>query len=227
MLIWQTSRKQSLHVALFAMLLSGCAGFVERGVPVERHTMKELRDQHVVKQERDYSCGSAALATLLIHYYGERTSEQEILEMLLTPLSEEERKQKSLRGFSLLDLKRVAVAKGYRAAGFRLKIEDLARLTAPVLVFLEPMGYKHFAVVRGIDRGRVFVADPARGNLRMGINRFLQEWSGIVFVLGKQGEDKIREHSLTLKHPDFIQPELLRFNSQLEVGMMLQTLPLR
>jgi predicted double-glycine peptidase len=213
---------------LLIMLLTGCAEFWDRGPRLtERHTVKELRDQYVVKQERDYSCGSAALATLLIHYYGDDTSEKELLELLLAPLSQEEKVKKSQRGFSLLDLKRVAVAKGYRAAGFRLTIQDLARLTAPVMAFVEPLGYKHFAVVRGVDRGRVFLADPARGNLRMGVSQFLQEWSGIVFVLGKEGEEKITDHPLALRPPGDVQPETVRFNAQLELGMLLHSLPLR
>jgi hypothetical protein len=45
------------------------------------------------------------------------------------------------------------------------------------------LGYKHFVVLRGIDRGRVFLADPAHGNLRMSTGRFVSEWDGIVFVL--------------------------------------------
>lgn len=222
------SKSAKFLLVLLTVLLTSCAGFWDRGPRVtERHTVKELRDQYVVKQERDYSCGSAALATLLIYYYGQDTSEKEVLEMLLAPLSEEQKKQKYQRGFSLLDLKRVALEKGFRAAGFRLTIRDLARLKAPVLVYVEPLGYKHFAVVRGVDRGRVFLADPSRGNMRMGVSQFLQEWSGIVFILGKEGEEGITDHPLTLIHHDYVQPELVRFNAQLELGMMLRTLPLR
>ena len=44
---------------------------------------------------------------------------------------------------------------------------------------------------QGVDRGRVFLADPSRGNLRMSISRFLREWHGIIFVLGKSGEEEL------------------------------------
>jgi ABC-type bacteriocin/lantibiotic exporter with double-glycine peptidase domain len=77
-----------------------------------------------------------------------------------------------------------------------------------VIVFIEPMGYPHFAVLRGIDRGRVFLADPARGNLRMSISRFVGEWGGIVFVLGKAGEENIATYPLALPRSEYIQPEL-------------------
>jgi uncharacterized protein len=213
------------------LLLAGCAsvsdGLEEYRPVAQRHTFKELRDQYVVKQQLDYSCGAAALATLLRYYFGDETSEQEVLNLLEAELTQEERLQKAQRGFSLLDLKRVALKKGYRAAGFKLTLTQLTRLTAPVIVFVQPEGYKHFAVLRGIDRGRVYLADPARGNLRMGINRFLGEWKDVVFVLGKPGEEKIRAYPLALQHPDYVQPELVRFNGQLDLGMYTNNLPLR
>jgi uncharacterized protein len=168
---------------------------------VKRHTLKELRDQYVVKQQLDYSCGAAALATLMVYYYGENTSEKEILELLSTRLetmTEEERARKTRIGFSLLDLKVVAQQKGYRAAGFKLTIDQLPQLLAPVIVHVQPFGYHHFAVLRGVAGDRVYLADPGRGNLRMSIERFLDEWNGIVFVLGKTGEEKITHYPLAL-----------------------------
>jgi uncharacterized protein len=72
------------------------------------HTVKELRDMNVVKQQQDYSCGAAALATLLRYYFGDATSETEILNLLEGSLSPAEKEEKSKRGFTLLDLKRVA-----------------------------------------------------------------------------------------------------------------------
>jgi predicted double-glycine peptidase len=175
---------------------------------VKRHSLKELRDRYIVKQRFDYSCGAAALATLLTYYFGDETSEQDILKVMMDELSKDERQRKEWRGFSLLDLKRMAQAKGYRAAGFKLSIEQLTQLAAPVIVFVQPLGYAHFAVLRGIDRGRVFLADPARGNLRMSTSRFVSEWGGIVFVLGKAGEENIATYPLALPRPEYIQPEL-------------------
>lgn len=230
--------RESHHRGAAAMLtaalaIGGCAAADDgawwaRGTPgVHVHTLKERRDLHVVKQREDYSCGAAALATLLTYYYGEHTSERELLTRLEAGLTEAERQSKTKRGFSLLDLKRVAQERGYQAAGFRLTPSQLAQLAAPVIVFVEPLGYKHFAVVKGVDRGRVFLADPSRGNLRMGMGQFLNEWSGIVFVLGKPGEQLLAGHALELTHPDYIRPEILRFNAQYDLGMMSRTLPLR
>jgi hypothetical protein len=43
----------------------------------------------------------------------------------------------------------------------------------------------------------------------MSIARFLSEWNGVVFVLGKAGEEKIATHPLALPRHEYIQPELL------------------
>ena len=184
----------------------------------KRHTLKELRDQYVVKQQLDYSCGAAALATLMVYYYGENTSEKEILELLNTRLqtmTEEERARKTRIGFSLLDLKIVAQQEGYQAAGFKLSVDQLPQLLAPVIVHLRPFGYYHFAVLRGVAGDRVYLADPGRGNLRMSIERFLDEWTGVVFVLGKAGEERITHYPLALSRgTDFPSSRLRRVAQQ-------------
>lgn len=216
-----------LSHALILLLLVISVCLAEEGPPrarrdmahaaVKRHTVKELRDQYIVKQDYDYSCGAAALATLLTYYFGEETSEQEMLGLMNAGLTKVEQARRHFKGYSLLDLQRAARLKGYQAAGFKLTVEQLTQLAAPVIVFVQPMGYKHFAVLRGVDRGRVFLADPVRGNLRMSIGRFLDEWDGIIFVLGKTGEDDLTTYPLALPRRDYVQPEL----QHLRVGRML------
>jgi uncharacterized protein len=228
---------RSLSWALILLLLVGSGSLAGPGAiggrqdsavgGVERHSLKDTRDRYVVKQQFDYSCGASALATLLTYYFGDGTSEQDVLKILMDELTKDERRLKTWRGFSLLDLKHTAEAKGYRAAGFKLTIEQLMQLAAPVIVFVRPLGYAHFAVLRGIDRGRVFLADPARGNLRMSIARFLGEWEGIVFVLGKAGEEHIKTYPLALPRPEHIQPELLSVDRRWNWQVSMIPLPIR
>ncbi len=190
--------------ALIAFLVISCVNMAY-GAGIKRHTVMELRDQHIVKQQLDYSCGAAALATIMKNYFGENTSEKEILDLLqirLKNFTKEEVARKKKNGFSLLDLKSVANQKGYQAAGFRLTFDQLKQLTTPVIVFVKPFGYHHFAVLRGIIEDRVFLADPSRGNLRMSDTRFIEEYGGVTFVLGKTGEELIKTYQLALSRPD-------------------------
>jgi hypothetical protein len=223
---------RSLALPLACYVLTGCVlhtDLLQEGNAPEprRHTLKEIRDYAVVKQTLDYSCGSAALATLMRYYFGDQTSEEEILSLLNARLNDTERAERLLKGFSLLDLKYAARAKGYQAEGFRVTLDDLARLAAPVIVHLEPLDYKHFAVLRGIDRGRVYLADPARGNLRMSMGRFHEEWTGVIFVLGKNGEEQIQHYPLELPRPTHLQPEVLRVLPSTELGIFEQNLSIR
>ncbi|MEE9398576.1 MAG: C39 family peptidase [Methylococcales bacterium] len=186
---------------------------------VKRHTWVELRDKNVVKQQLDASCGAAALTTLMAHYFGEETVEKEILDILKVRhknLTKKELARKKKNGFSLLDLKYAAQQRGYKAAGFKLTFEQLRQLTAPVIVYVKPFGYHHFAVLRGIAGDRVFLADPSRGNLRLSAAHFQEEYGGIIFVLGKAGEENIVNYPLALSRPDdYVRPDLRRLNNSI------------
>ena len=113
-------------------------------IEVPLKSMKDLRDQGLVKQRFDYSCGAAALATVLRYGFGDEVTERDILKELFDLLPEDEEGLRRREGFSLLDLQHVAQARGYKAQGFRLDPQFLAKLGGPVIVFIEPRGYKHF-----------------------------------------------------------------------------------
>jgi predicted double-glycine peptidase len=157
-------------------------------------SFKELRQQNTVLQELDYSCGAAALATVLTHHFRDPVGESEIICFIFvhgqTP---EEGLKKYFRrqGFSLLDLKRFAEFRGYKVAGFKeMDLNDLAEFLwverLPVLVPIEPMGYHHFVVLKGIRGNRVYYADPALGNMTMTLARFADIWlDGVGLVVSR------------------------------------------
>jgi len=147
------------------------------------NTWKDLRDRNVVKQGFDYSCGSGALATLINISFGERMTEAEIIREILKDKTEEEKAEIMKQGYSLLDLKRAAEAKGYFAAVYKLQVEHLFQLQGPVLVYFEPKGEKHFAILKSIHGDRVYLADPSRGNIRFSIYRFTELWPGYVLSI--------------------------------------------
>jgi hypothetical protein len=191
-------------------------------------SMKELRDQNVVRQRFDFSCGAAALATLLRYGFGENVTERQILDGLFDLPSDAEKDARRRTGFSLLDLQRVAQARGYMAEGYRLELSQLALLDGPVIVFIEPRGYKHFAVFRGIRGDRVHLADPSRGNIRMPAYTFLDTWlqgdgRGIVFVVEPKTGLPQGAMPLTLSKgtPGVALPEIMAAREMLAVGNAL------
>ena len=183
------------------------AGLIRGDKPI--HSWKELRDQNVVIQGFDYSCGAGALATLMRYYFGDKVSEEGILLSILGPMSREEVADREKNGLSLLDLKLCAERMGYQAAGVRLNYASLPKLKGPVLIHLEQKDYKHFAVLKGVRGDRIYLADPSRGNIRMSVDRFAREWSGIALVLGKQGFGLPQKYPLALDDQEPVQNEIL------------------
>ncbi len=150
-------------------------------------SFRELRDRAVVKQAYDYSCGAAALATLLHHGLGQPATEEELLARVFRDASGAEERLLRNRGLSVLDMQKLARERGLKAQGFRLAADQLARIQRPVLVFIRPLGYEHFAVLKGIRGGRAYLADPSLGNASLPLDRFLEMWrddsgQGIAFV---------------------------------------------
>ena len=147
-----------------------------------------LRDAGVVKQRYDYSCGAAALATLLTYGLSDPVDEPAILSDVLVLMSADEQSTVKRLGLSLLDLQRLAERRGHKAQGFKIAADDLPKLLRPVIVFIRPGGHPHFAVLKGVRGDRAFLADPSLGNVRMPLYRFLDMWAdaagrGIVFAV--------------------------------------------
>ncbi|AOJ51515.1 C39 family peptidase [Burkholderia thailandensis] len=158
------------------------------------HSMREIRYRDVVSQQFDFSCGSAALSTLLKYGYGIDIPETEMIRRMMA-FSEPEVVVK--HGFSMLDMKKFVETLGLRGRGFRVGIEALYRLRIPVLVLMNINGYEHFVIVKHAENGRIFLADPALGNRIVLEQDFAKSWNGLVFaVLGKP----FREDSPLLQH---------------------------
>jgi uncharacterized protein len=183
------------------------AGSIRGNKPI--NSWKDLRDRNVVIQKFDYSCGSAALATLMRYYFGDNISEEAILLSILGAMNNEEVKDREKNGLSLLDLKNCAEQMGYQAAGVRLHYASLPKLKGPVVIHLERKDYRHFAILKGVRGDRIYLADPSRGNIRMSVQHFAQEWSGIALVLGKKEFGLPQKYPLALDDQQPVQNEIL------------------
>ena len=144
-------------------------------------SVKEARFTTTQRQQYDFSCGSAALATLLTYHYGEPTDERAVFTQMYQRGDQAKIRKE---GFSMLDMKRFLDTRGYKADGFQLPIDRLATEQVPAIVLLSERGYRHFVVVKGVGRGRVLVGDPAMGTRAMSIERFKKLWvNHILFVV--------------------------------------------
>lgn len=162
---------------------------------VSRHTenvepLSSFKFNNVVRQAYDYSCGSAALTTLLDFYLGRNFQERQVMEGLLQFGDTEKIVER--RGFSLLDMKRLVTALGHPSGGFRAAKEDLIKLDHPAIAPIEYAGFKHFIVVRGVKNNRVFVADPSLGNISFTLSRFMEIWDrNVLFIVFPNGHKPV------------------------------------
>jgi len=159
--------------------------YAAAGVPfiVNVHSIRDIRYDHIVSQRFDFSCGSAALATLLKYGYGIDIPEPEMIRRMMA-FSTPDVVVKN--GFSMLDMKKFVETIGLRGRGFRVTSEALYHLQIPVLVLMNSDGYEHFVIVKHAEEGRIFIADPALGNRIVMEDDFVKKWNGLVFaVVGK------------------------------------------
>lgn len=147
-------------------------------VPVR--SFAELRFWHVVKQRYDFSCGSAAVATLLTYHYGREVDEQTAFNDMFA--HGDQQKIKS-QGFSMLDMKRYLKASGLEADGYRIPLDRLRKLGLPAITLINAGGYRHFVVVKGVRDSEVLIGDPALGLRVMPRHEFEANWNGILFVI--------------------------------------------
>jgi len=133
-----------------------------------------------IKQEYDFSCGSAALATLLLYTYHIPATETSVFAGMYLNGNQKEIRE---HGFSLLDMKTYLARHEIPSSGFRAPLATLAKIRVPAIVLINEHGYKHFVVFRGMRDGSVLLADPAIGLRSVSATEFSQQWTGIFFIL--------------------------------------------
>ncbi|MEX2476344.1 C39 family peptidase [Marinobacter sp.] len=169
-LLWSTALAGSVTIP-------GIGGDLQLGVT----SYQEKRFDSVMRQQYDFSCGSAALASLLSYHYQHDLTEQEVFGDMLA-LADEEKVRRE--GFSMLDMKRFLASKGYQADGFRLPLAGLKeQVQLPMIVLLNLDGFRHFVVIKGISDDEVLVGDPARGLKVYTYRQFERYWDGTAFVI--------------------------------------------
>lgn len=143
----------------------------------------EIPFRTVIRQQFDYSCGSAALATLLRFQYGKKIDEAQVFKAMYA-VGDQDRIQKL--GFSLLDMKKYLTSIGYQADGYRISLKELGETAVPAIALIQIGSYKHFVVIKGVVGDHVLVGDPAQGLREYSAANFEKSWNGIAFLIHEQ-----------------------------------------
>lgn len=167
------------------------AGYAGGPFTVNVRSIKEARIATTIRQRYDFSCGAAAVATLLTYHYRDRVTEQDVFKGMF------ERGEQDLirrEGFSLLDMKLYLEGRGYRADGIQASLDELAEARIPAIVLIQENGYSHFVVIKGVRNGRVLVGDPAVGSKTYPREDFEQVWTNRILFLIRDKQDVARAH---------------------------------
>jgi predicted double-glycine peptidase len=158
------------------MSLGGGARY---NVPI--HSLKELRFLSTTRQQYDFSCGSAAVATLLTHHYGFPVSETAAFQAMW---EHGDRTKIRREGFSMLDMQRYLASVGFKADGFRQPLQKLIDAKLPAIVLISEKGYNHFVVIKGAEDGRILLGDPSKGTRAITQEQFEAIWpTRLLFVV--------------------------------------------
>ncbi|OLF54166.1 C39 family peptidase [Pseudomonas chlororaphis] len=150
-------------------------------------SVRERKFADLVEQKTDFSCGAAALATVLRQAYWLDVDEEHIIKGML---ANADQNLVRTQGFSMLDMKRYIESIGMRARGYRIPPEKLEAVTIPVVVLMDIRGYKHFVVMQRAQKDWVYIGDPVLGHKRYSHEDFVKGWNGIVFAIIGPGYDK-------------------------------------
>ncbi|HEX3014109.1 MAG TPA: cysteine peptidase family C39 domain-containing protein [Methanobacterium sp.] len=144
----------------------------EAAVNVENSTiLGQLAETNNVSimQSTNYTCGPAALATVL-NNLGINTTEQELVSLAGTDES----------GTTMYGLVQAAQVKGLKATGMKLFINELKKND---IVFLNTAEAAHYSVVKEVTNESVKLSDPSLGNIEMSREGFEKVYSENVLVI--------------------------------------------
>lgn len=188
--------KKNLSVAAF--MLAASMSSCRSASPHEPASMLELRSAGCVRQMGEYSCGAAALATLM-NMFGDPVTEQQILESIYSRESlvrkvDEKESTVVLRALNLEDLETASRERGFKALSLQA---DSGEAAVQAIQTLQPAiarlslhkEYLHFVVIRAIQNEWVSISDPAYGNFKIPLKQFYANWQAgerYIFTIGKK-----------------------------------------
>ena len=147
-------------------------------VPVTSLKMSKFKSIYL--QQYDFSCGSAAVASLLTFHYHRPTSETTVFKAMWDVGNQDKIKEE---GFSLLDMKNYLASIGLPSDGYEVSIDKLAEIKLPAITLIETNGYKHFVILKGVKEDRVLIGDPARGTYTEDRAEFESRWDKVALLV--------------------------------------------
>ncbi|ATE58901.1 C39 family peptidase [Thauera sinica] len=143
-------------------------------------SMKQARFISTLRQQYDFSCGSAAVATLLSHHYGQKVDEATVFQAMFERGNRDKIRRE---GFSMLDMKLYLDGRGFNATGVEASLDELGKANVPAIALINESGYAHFVVIKGLRQGEVLIGDPAAGTRVVPRKDFERYWMNNILLV--------------------------------------------
>ena len=172
-------------LARVSMWCCGCVSEPDKGKGIE--TFYELRYASIVAQTEEYSCGAAALASLLNEYFGIQATQQEILGVVEHQMQARGEEPFLSAGLTAYDLKEASCRFGVELAGYEVTALQLADYFArgglPLIAHVTRPG-SHYVVVVGMRGEYVLLCDPGWGRTAVTVKALVEGrgMSGVILV---------------------------------------------
>lgn len=217
------SRPHRLLLVLACALSIGGVALAQQRAPIRPPDLvfqeyiwsyKELKQRNIVMQQFDYSCGAAALATVVRYYWGDNVDELTFLRLLSQlNLTQAQLQDRIANGMTLTDLRDITNKAGYEASMGKVQFHELAKAKVPVIVGITVRGHDHFAVFRGTDGTYAYLADPIRGNIRTRVGEFLGQWQRNAILVVAKPNTKVKD----------VNPMAVRMSESVRGALNMQT----
>ena len=154
-----------------------------------------------VRQRGERDCGPATVL-MILKYYGGYVSLEKLSEALCV----------NRNGTTFYHIVLALRSYGFESDGY--KYDNISSVKTPFIAHINSNSYNHYVVVWKINREKVLVGNPSKGNVWTGLDEFLACWTGNVvtaFPRGKivnEGKPKILKFLFKLIKPclSFILP---------------------
>lgn len=129
----------------------------------------------LILQTNASNCGLASLA-MLLSFYSETSVSLAKLERTAATLLNASSQSWKDEGYSVGELQSLARAYGISIRAARVGAGELPSLSFPLLAWVDLGSNGHFTVVQSVERGKVYLADPTRGYLKLGKTLWERLW---------------------------------------------------
>ena len=127
-----------------------------------------------IKQFDETDCAAACISTLCRHY-GLKKGITNIRELAGTD-------KNGTNGNGII---KALTALGFEVAGFALDDKDIycREITLPCIAHVNKVDCNHYMIIHDIEPDKIVVADPAEGIVKYTKEKFLEIWSGVLFLV--------------------------------------------